>query len=166
MVADPTASSDDDAPRLTWRERELITALRRLANSRAQVGALEEAQRDGPAPPRAEPGDVELVDRLHHELERLRAKASSRFGGGSARDKLPDVEMQQRLVLERLGFGSYEEFVAAGRRPAPRPDPVDPAILDFARKELAAAEEAYAALLAMPDDESAAAIDLTRGEDA
>ena len=60
--------------------------------------------------------------------------------------------MEQRLVLERLGHDSYDAFVAAGRRPAPNPDRVDPAIVDFARRELEAAEKAYAELLSMPDD--------------
>ena len=152
MAADSTTPPDGDEPRLSWRERELLTALRRLANSRAQVQGLEDAMQNQAAGARPQPGDVERIDTLEGELQQLRAKASSRFGGGAARDRLPEVEMQQRLALERLGFGSYGEFAAAGKRPAVVADRVDPAILDFARRELHAAEEACAELLAMPDD--------------
>jgi hypothetical protein len=188
MTADSTPPSDGDEPRLSWRERELLTALRRLANSQAQVRSLEEAMRNQSAVAPPEPGDVERIEALESELEKLRAKAAGRFGGGAARDRLPEVEMQQRLVLERLGFESYDDFVVAGRRPVRADERVDPAILDFARRELHAAEETYAELLAMPDDvdeapaapqrikrdfgerpdpdeaEMPATIDLTRGE--
>jgi hypothetical protein len=147
-----TSSSDDGEPRLSWRERELLTALRRVANSRAQVQALDEATQRHASGPAPLPGDVERVDELERELAKVRAKASSRFGGGAARDRLPHLEAQQRIVLERLGFDSYDAFVAAGRRPPSAAEPVDPAIVDFAHRELEAAEAAYAELLSMPDD--------------
>ncbi len=113
---------------------------------------------------------------------KLRSKASARFGGGAARERIPDLEMQQRLVLERLGHDSYAAFEQAGRRPAPTTEPVDTAFVDFARRELADAEEAYEQLLSMPDEDDDAlppghrahlssdaedrppTIDLTRGE--
>ena len=82
----------------------------------------------------------------------------------------PDVELQLRLVLERLGFDSYDAFEAAGRRPVPTTEPVDTAFVEFARRELADAEAAYEQLLvdarrgrrtALPPTRT---IDLTRGE--
>jgi hypothetical protein len=150
--AESTSSHDDGEPRLSWRERELLTALRRVANARAQVQALDEATQRHASGPAPLPGDVERVDELERELAKVRAKASSRFGGGSARDRLPQLEAQQRIVLERLGFDRYDEFVAAGKRVPVAAEPVDPAIVDFAHRELEAAETAYAELLSMPDD--------------
>lgn len=163
MAADrSSSSSSDDEPRLSWRDRELLAALRRVANSRAQVQSLEaalERQREVEPP---DPEDPARAQELHAELGRLRAKATSRFGGGAARDRIPDVELQLRLVLERLGYQSYGEFEAGGRRAAPDPDHVDPALVDFAHRELEAAEKAYEELLAMPDDDES--IDLTKGD--
>ena len=151
MTADqPTPEGDD--PRLSWRDRELLTALRRLANSQAQVQGLEaalELQRGVRVP---DPADVDRIESLEAELTKLRGKAGSRFGGSAARERIPEVEAQQRLVLERLGFSTYDEFRSAGGLAVPAAEPVDPAFVDFARRELAAAEEAYEQLLSMPDD--------------
>lgn len=163
MASDRTpSSSGDDEPRLSWRDRELLAALRRVANSRVQVQSLEAAvaRQRGVEP--ADPADPGRAQELHDELVKLRAKGTSRFGGGAARDRIPDVELELRLVLERLGYSSYAAFEAGGRRPAPDPDHVDPALVDFAHRELEAAERAYEQVLAMPDDE--AAIDLTKGD--
>jgi hypothetical protein len=151
MSTDQPASGDDET-RLSWRDRELLTALRRLANSQAQVQALEaalELQRGVHVP---DPADVDRIETLESELAKLRAKAGSRFGGGAARDRLPEVEAEQRAVLERLGFHTYAEFRSAGGLAVPVADPVDPAFVDFARRELADAEQAYEQLLSMPDD--------------
>jgi hypothetical protein len=165
VAADRTpSSSSDDEPRLSWRDRELLAALRRVANSRAQVQSLEaavERQREVEPP---QPADAARAQELHDELAKLRAKGSSRFGGGAARDRIPDVELQLRLVLERLGYQSYAAFEAGGRRPAPDPDHVDPALVDFAHRELEAAERAYEQVISMPDDDDDAAIDLTKGD--
>ena len=184
MAGDSSAPTDEgDEHRLSWRDRELLSALRRLANSRAQVQSLEAERREqrSVAPP--DPADVRQVETLEAELTKLRVKASARFGGGAARDRIPDLEMQQRLVLERLGYDSYAGFAAGGHRAAVKSEPVDTAFVDFARRELAAAEEAYDQLLAMPDEPDDAlppsrrprptasdagdrpsTIDLTRGE--
>lgn len=174
MAADQSSPDHGDEPRLSWRDRELLTALRRLANSQAQVQSLEAAMVLQAGAVSTDPADVGRANALEAELTKLRAKASSRFGGGAARERIPEVELDQRLVLERLGFLTYADFQAAGGRVAPAADSVDPAFVEFARRELAAAEEAYEQLLAMPDDvdDSPAAplakprptIDLTRGE--
>jgi hypothetical protein len=153
MAADQSTPPDDaDEHRLSWRDRELLTALRRLANATAQVQALDAARVRQAAAPAIDPADVEQVEALEAELAKLRAKAGSRFGGGAARDRLPDLEAQQRRLLERMGFDSYAAFAARATGDQPVADAVDPAIADFARRELAAAEEAYEELLSMPDD--------------
>ncbi len=153
MAADRSTPPDDaDDHRLSWRDRELLTALRRLANATAQVQALDAARVRQAAAPAIYPADVEQVEALEAELTKLRAKANSRFGGGAARDRLPELEAQQRRLLERMGFDSYAAFRARPADNQSAAEPVDPAIADFARRELAAAEEAYDALLAMPDD--------------
>jgi hypothetical protein len=153
MADSPTSPAEGSDPRLSWRDRELLTALRRLANSRAQVAGLEATTAARAQVPVPDPADVRRMHDLEDELVRLRAKATARFGGGAARDRIPEVEMQQRLVLERLGYDTLAELDRAVEEAADAPDPVDPAIVDFARRELAAAEEAYEQLLAMPDDE-------------
>jgi hypothetical protein len=153
MAGDQSTPADDaDEHRLSWRDRELLTALRRLANATAQVQALDAARVRQAATPVADPADVSRVEALESELTKLRAKAGSRFGGGAARDRLPDLEAEQRLVLERLGFDSYDAFRARDTAEPAVTDAVDPAIADFARRELAAAEQAYEELLSMPDD--------------
>jgi hypothetical protein len=172
MSADSsTPPAGEDEPRLSWRDRELLSALRRLANSRAQVQSLEAALEQQREIAPTDPADVERVEAFEAELTKLRAKAASRFGGGAARERVPEVEMQQRLVLERLGFASYADFTAAGGRAKPAVEPVDPAFLEFSRHELASAEEAYEQVRAMPDDEPDApptptrsTIDLTAGD--
>ncbi|WP_334144909.1 hypothetical protein, partial [Rhabdothermincola sp.] len=141
-----------DEPRLSFKEREMLTALRRLANARSQLSQLEEKlaaqqQRDS-----WDPGDLERVEELQRELDKLRQKAQSRFGGGSARERLAKVELEQRLILDRLGVGSFEDLEALRRSPTSTADEVDPVFVQFARRELAAAEEAYRQVLLLPDD--------------
>jgi hypothetical protein len=161
---DPPSSSSGGGTtpgRLSFKERELLTALRRLANAQSQVKALEDKQA---AAHRWDPADAARVEELEAELSKLRSKASSRFGGGAARERIPQAELEQRLVLDRLGFASYEEFRAADRKPPPE-DQVDPVFLDFARRELAGAEEAYQQVLALPDMEAAEVTTADDGRD-
>jgi hypothetical protein len=184
MSADSTPPEGDGEPRLSWRDRELLSALRRLANSRAQVQSLEADLEKHRSVAPVDPADVRQVEALESELTKLQAKASARFGGGAARERIPEVEMQQRLLLERLGYESYAAFQARARGADASTAAVDTGYVDFARRELAAAEEAYEQLLAMPDEEDDAlppsrrphaastpdgrerpsTIDLTRGE--
>jgi hypothetical protein len=141
-----------DEPRLSWRDRELLAALRRLANAQAQLQSLEAERSRQPESPTVDSADVETVEALEAELSKLREKASHRFGRASARDRLSELEAQQRLVLERLGFDGYRAFAHRREHEPVTPTGVDPALVDFARHELEAAEEAYAQVLEMPDD--------------
>jgi hypothetical protein len=150
MTSDSPSSPDGDEPRLTWRERELLAALRRLANARAQLQTLEDEQSRHPVAPTLDRADVDQVESLETESAKLRERLNHRFGRSAARDRLAEVEMQQRLVLERLGFDSYTEFAARETRPQKAPDAVDPALVEFARHEVEAAADAYAQVLALP----------------
>jgi hypothetical protein len=154
MSSDPLSQTGGDEPRLTWRERELLNALRRLANARAQLRTLEDELARHPDRPTADPDDVERVETYEAELRKLRAKAASRFGGGAARDRVPEVEARQRVALERLGFDSYGAFAASGHRARDTAagDAGDPALVEFARHEVDAAAAAYAEVLALPDE--------------
>ena len=97
-------AAEADVPRLSWREKELVAALKRLAGAQSQVALLEErlaAQARATVP---DPDDARRLEQLEAELVKLRHKANSRFGGASALDRLAELDMQQRLVLDRLGF--------------------------------------------------------------
>jgi hypothetical protein len=162
MSSDSPSSPGIDEPRLSWQERELLAALRRLANAQAQLHALEEEQSRHPMRPALDAADVERVESLEAELAKLREKAGHRFGRSAARDRISEVESQQRLVLERVGFDSYADFAARDAPAVLAAEAVDPALVEFARHELEAAEEAYAQVLALPGDLDAADADGAR----
>lgn len=153
MAGTPPTDGADDA-KLSWSEREMLTALRRLANAQLQVAQVDELLERQPALA-LERADATLVQTTAAELDALAKKARSRFGGGSARARVAELESRQRVVLDRLGFESYDAFVAAGAGDAAglaAPEPVDPVVVEFARRELLAAEAAYRELLELPDD--------------
>lgn len=130
----------DDDDTMTWHDREVVTALRRLASARSRLDQLQSAQPDG-AGPTVSAADLAILTELHEDIERLAAKAKSRFGGGNARERRAELQAKERMVLQRLGVADYAEAREAAR-PA-RPQEVDPEVLAFAERELAAAEEAW-----------------------
>lgn len=97
--------------------------------------------------------DVEELDRLDAEIASLAAKAKARFGGGTARERRATLQARQRALLERLGVPDVE--AARAMATADVADEVDPVLLDFARRELTAAEEAWEEIQSMevPDDQ-------------
>ncbi|MCU0269459.1 MAG: hypothetical protein MUF83_12560 [Acidimicrobiales bacterium] len=143
---DPAA----EAPTMTWLEEETLTTLRRLANARARLAELE-ARIVSTVPDEVpiDPADLELARELHEEIESLRPRAAHRLAGRVARNRLEGVELHLRLVLDRLGYATYDDFVEAGRRPAVTAPDVDPVALEFARRELASAEHAWAEVQAL-----------------
>lgn len=152
----PPSRPSPAEPRLSFKERELLAALRRLATARSQLEQLEEklaAQRQRAS---WDPEDLARVDSYQAEIEKLRQKAQSRFGGGSARERLAEVELQQRLIFERLGVVSYEQLQELRRAPANSADEVDPVFVEFARRELADAQEAYRQALLLPEQDELA----------
>ena len=150
----------------SWQERERNLALQRLANARANLAGLQEqALAPVSALAAADPEDVERVESIEEELGALQVKANARFGGSAARERIAELEYKQRLIFERIGVSSYDEFVA--RRDSPVPA-VDDDVLAFAQREFDDAMQAFLdiANLEMPDVEpDDDAIDLD-GEDA
>jgi hypothetical protein len=153
---DPSASS---TARPTWQEREIALALQRLASARVRVASLEEEMATPAATvATADPADLERLETLQGEIAKLRPKASSRFGGGNARQRIDELEVQQRLVLERLGVDSYEDYLAIADQPV-APPAVDPDVMAFAIAEFESAQKAFLEVSTMviadadPDDE-------------
>jgi hypothetical protein len=140
---------DHDEPRVSFKDREMVIALRRLANARSQLSHLEEQMASSASARVVDPDELARLEAYQADIDKLTAKASGRFGAGAARSRLADVEMQLRLALERLGVGSIDELKAKGSSPAEAT--VDDGVLDFARRELAAAEQAYREVLELPD---------------
>lgn len=157
MHPDPSSSpaaetgEGEDAPRLTWHDREVVAALRRLANARLEVEALQAQLARQDAGASTAPQDAGAVERLQAEIDALARKAQSRFGGAAARERIAHLHGEQSVLLARLGFDSYEDFVAAGGLLAPS-EQVDPVFLDFARRELAAAEAAWQEVRRLPEE--------------
>lgn len=144
------AADDDDT--MTWHDREVVTALRRLASARSRLDQLL-AEQPEPTGPTVSPADLDELAGLRDEIEALGAKARARFGGGGARERRAELQARERLVLQRLGVASYDEAVAAAEASAA--PGADPALLDFARRELEAAEVAWREVQAIevPDEE-------------
>jgi hypothetical protein len=160
-----SAPPDVDPARLTFKDRELLVALRRLANARSQVALLDEKLARRRREESLEPGDVARVDELEAQRERLERKARGRFGKGSARGRIGDVDNEQQRLLERLGFASYDAFCAWRDDPRLREarEGIDPVFVEFARRELADATKAYHETLALPDlVDAEPSVDLTQ----
>lgn len=137
--------ADEGAAGPTWHEREVLTCLQRVAKARSQLATLEVE-----AGAAADREVVERLEALEVEAVPLRKKAGARFGGGAARDRLAEIDGQQRLLLDELGVADLDEARARAGAGAD----VDPTLLEFARRELAQAEDELAEVLAMeiPDD--------------
>ncbi len=138
MLEDPSNNPTEGAA-LSWQERELVNALKRLANARSQLSALEEQSRSGSRS--IDQADIDALRETRYELAQARQKGKARFGGGSARERSERLELDERLILERMGFATYEEF--EHWRTQPQQASIDPVIVEFARHELADAEAAW-----------------------
>lgn len=132
---------------MTWQEQETLRALRRLANARSQLAQLEEQAAEAVAAPTADPADVARIEALRAEVAELGPRSRSRFGGGAARQRIAELEAEERLILQRAEVADLAELRA--RATAPSAPAVDDAVLDFARRELAAAEAAWAEVQAL-----------------
>jgi hypothetical protein len=140
--------SDAQGQKMSWQERETMLALQRLATARANLATLEEAA--APADPMAsvDRDDARRADELHAEIEKLRPKTTARFGAGAAKEKIDELDFQLRLVLDRMGFATYEAYRAAAENPVTAAD-VDATVLELARREFRSAEESFLEIASM-----------------
>ncbi len=172
----PPAAPGSDAPAenveptpitLTWAEQEVVDALKRLARAQSDLADLE-ARAAETTTPTFEAADVERLEQLQGQLAQTRAKAGGRFGRAAARERLDELVMAERLVLDRMGVGSYDDY--RSEIEAPLVEAVDPQVLAFAQRELASARAAWLEVQALeippveapePLPEAEATIDLT-----
>jgi len=125
---------------LTWAEQEVVDALKRLARAQSHLADLE-ARADEATTPTFEAADVERLEHLQAQLTQARAKAAGRFGRAAARARLDEVEMAERLILDRMGVDSYADYRAVIE--SPHVEAVDPQVLAFAQRELSSARTAW-----------------------
>lgn len=146
-----THTHDDAEVTLDWYEEETLRSLKRLAQARAYLAELEAQDAAAQAAPLvvADQHDIDRLAELQAEIDRLRPKTRARFGAEKARSQIDELEMQMRLILDRIGFETYDDFLDAGAVLPPTVEPVDPTVLEFARREVAAAEAAWAELMAV-----------------
>jgi hypothetical protein len=129
------------APALSWAENEVLGALRRLARAQAQLAAAQ-AQVAAAGSASFDPADVERLEQVHAELAKAKGKASGRFAKGAARQRVRELESSERLVLDRLGVASFEEYRARANR-SQGSQVVDSEVIAFARRELESAQRAW-----------------------
>jgi hypothetical protein len=144
VAEEPTA-----APPLSWAEQETIDTLKRLARAQSQVQALKE-QLAAAGPP-VEAADGARLAEVHAEVLAARSKAAGRFGRAAAQQRLDQLEMSERLLLERIGLADYDAFVARSTPTFSSPAAVDLQVLAFARHELASARLAWLDVQTMPE---------------
>ena len=114
-----------------------------------RLGAIQELSRARAAMEGAAMGrrsDPELADRLEEierELTELR-QSMSPLSRTQRMDAIGELLMRERLVLDQLGFDSYEEFL--GWRDASDRDEDDFAYFEFAQLAFGLAEERLAAI--------------------
>lgn len=164
----PTRGSEPSSsgPRPSWHEREIALALQRLATARERLATLEErASVAPPVPePAGDPADVAKAHEIVADIDALRPKAASRFGGGAARSRIDELEVNLHLVLDRLGVASYDELVRRLERPSAAAVPsVDADALRFAQREFEDAERSFLEVAAMviPPNEPEETVDDT-----
>lgn len=113
-------------------------ARRRLDEARQALIAAEEAIRN----PHLDPDKVAAIEAAHEELLRAVDKASSRLGGGRARARLDALRAAEHEALSALGFHSYTDYMMGNSTMSA--DTAAQANLQAARRELTAAEQAWA----------------------
>jgi hypothetical protein len=152
-----TSNGENAEATLSWYEEETMRALRRVAQAKAYLAELEEQAAVASAAPvvTADQADIDRLAELQAEIDKLMPKTQARFGADKARTRIDELEVQMRLILDRAGFGTYDDFLDAGAELPATVEPVDPTVLEFARREVASAETAWMELLSvdMPEPE-------------
>lgn len=126
---------------------DLAGARTRLDDARHSLLEAEQAVRNPPL-------DREAVDRLevvHAELLDALDRVDNRLTGGRARRQAAQLRAMEAELLDALGFGSYSDYMMGSS--LLHVDPVKEAVVDAARAELTAAEQAWQAVQALTDAE-------------
>jgi hypothetical protein len=141
-MAAPASNTDAGGVRQTggrWTPSDKAKALERLAIARANLAGLE--RQDAP---QIDPSIRAAVEERQLQIEALRQEIDAgRRGraGRQARQQMEALEGTQRLVIECLGFCSFEEFrTATDRFDSSR---VDQQLIAKARDEVSRAERHF-----------------------
>jgi hypothetical protein len=123
----------------------LATARARLDDARQALLEAEQAVRS----PELDRDDVNALEDAHAALLDAIDRADRRMAGARARQRVDDLRAAEREILDRLGFGSYSDYVMGYS--LHHVDPEQEAALDAARAELAAAEDEWTRIEAETD---------------
>lgn len=121
----------------SWSPHDKVRALERLATARANLAGLERQ-----AAPNIDPEIQAAVIERQQQIEGLRTEMGRRGRAGKqARQQVEALEGTQGLVMECLGYRSFEEFCTAIERFDARR--VDGRVIDAARQEVDRAERHF-----------------------
>ena len=123
----------------------LASARARLDDARQALLEAEQAVRS----PELDRDEVNALEDAHAELLDAIDRADRRMAGARARQRVEDLRAAEREILDRLGFGSYSDYVMGYS--LHHTDPEQEAALDAARAELAAAEDEWTRIEAETD---------------
>lgn len=90
------------------------------------------------------PEQIAKVEAAHHAVLETQDRTEGRFGGNRARKRLEELRVDERRVLERLGFSTYADYMMSSSSRGV--GPANRAVIDTARAALARAEEDLANL--------------------
>jgi hypothetical protein len=153
-LADEWKRLDEHLETVSWSGvggDALADARRRLETARLE---FFEAERDVRLPD-VDRGAVHELEHAHAEVLDAQDKADGRLGGKRAQKRVDEARVREQAVLDRLGFATYAEFVMGTS--ISQIDPEAEVRWEKARRELAEAEDAWAALEADVDAELARA---------
>jgi len=129
-----------------------------LAEGRARLDDARQALLDAEQSVRNPELDRAAVDRLeasHARLLEAIDKTDGRFSGARAQRRVEEGRIAEQVVLDELDFTSYSDYMMGYS--LQHVDPQKEAVLDAARAEMSAAEDAWKTLEAETDAELARA---------
>ncbi|MEO7429430.1 MAG: hypothetical protein ABIY48_08600 [Acidimicrobiales bacterium] len=118
-----------------------------LADARARLDDAQQALLEAEQAvrgPQLDRDDVRELEDAHAELLDAGDKADGRFGRARAASRVEELRAAEQEVLDRLGFGSYSDYMMGYSLHVA--DPVKEEELDRARQALSAAEDEWRAL--------------------
>jgi chromosome segregation protein len=134
----------------------LAEARAQLDRARAELFEAEQAVRL----PELDRADVDELEAAHATVLEAQDRTDGRFGGARAQKRLELAKEAELLVLDRLGFGTYADFMMGTS--ILHVDAVTERRLDEARRGLDEAEDAWKELQASVDAELSRAALLDR----